>query len=137
MSKIMSVSGSHGLYKFVAQSRTGVVGEGLSDGRRVNLPANSKITTLEDISVYADDGEVKLRKVLELMKEGLSGSAAPSARDGDAAVKALFEKVLPGYDRERFYLSHMKKVVLWYNELREHACLDFVDKDAEQAEESK
>ena len=41
---------------------------------------------------------------------------------------------LPNYDETRFYVSHMKKVVEWYNELKKHASLDFVQED-EAAEE--
>jgi len=127
LSKILAVSGYPGLYRYVAQSRTGAIAEGLADGKRVNFPANGKITTLEDISIYADDDEVKLRVVFGKMKEALAGAAAPSAKDADASIKALFEKALPGYDRDRFHLSHMKKVVSWYNALLEYASLDFVD----------
>lgn len=132
LSKILSVSGYPGLYRFVAQSRTGAIAESLSTGTRVNFPANGKITTLEDISIYTDEGETKLRKVLESLKNTLGDNPAPSAKDSENAIKALFEKALPGYDRDRFYLSHMKKVVTWYNELKNHACLDFVDPEAEE-----
>lgn len=132
LSKILSVSGYPGLYRFVAQSRTGAIAESLSTGTRVNFPANGKITTLEDISIYTDEGETKLRKVLESLKNTLGDNPAPSAKDSENAIKALFENALPGYDRDRFYLSHMKKVVTWYNELKNHACLDFVDPEAEE-----
>lgn len=132
LSKILSVSGYPGLYRFVAQSRTGAIAESLSTGTRVNFPANGKITTLEDISIYTDEGETKLRKVLESLKNTLGDNPALSAKDSENAIKALFEKALPGYDRDRFYLSHMKKVVTWYNELKNHACLDFVDPEAEE-----
>ena len=47
-------------------------------------------------------------------------------------------KTLLDYDADRFHLSHMKKVVDWYNCLREHASLDFVtDEDREKEAEEK
>ena len=50
-------------------------------------------------------------------------------------IKALFEKAVPDYDSDRFYLSHMKKVVEWYNLLLKYASLDFVEEDeAEKGE---
>ena len=125
LAKILSVSGYPGLYKFLAQSRTGAIAESLSTGARVNFPANGKITTLEDISIYTDEGEKKLRDVLVAMKETLGDAAAPTAKDADNVIREVFEKALPNYDRDRFYLSHMKKVVTWYNELKNHASLDF------------
>lgn len=135
LSRILSVSGYPGLYRFIAQSRTGAIAESLSTGARVNFPANGKITTLEDISIYTDEGETKLRNVLESMKKTLGDNSAPTAKDAESAIKAVFEKALPGYDRDRFYLSHMKKVVSWYNELKNHASLDFVNPEAEEKAE--
>ncbi len=61
------------------------------------------------------------------MKEVLGEADAPSAKSDPKEIKALFEKALPTYDRDRFYVSHMKKVVEWYNALKNHASLDFVN----------
>lgn len=135
LAKILSVSGYPGLYRFVAQSRTGAIAESLADGHRVNFPANGRITTLEDISIYAEDGEVKLREVFAKMKEALAAKDAPTAKSPENEIRALFEKALPGYDRDRFYLSHMKKVVTWYNELKSKATLDFVNPEEEEKAE--
>ena len=96
----------------------------------------SKLTSLADISIYTDDEEVKLQDVFLKMKDVLGEADAPSAKSEPAALKALFEKALPDYDRDRFYVSHMKKVVEWYNALKNYASLDFVDLDAEAEEEA-
>ena len=95
----------------------------------------SKITSLADISIYTDDEEVKLQQVFLNMKEVLGDNDAPSAKSSADELKALFEKALPAYDRDRFYVSHMKKVVDWYNNLKKYASLDFVNPDAETAEQ--
>lgn len=96
---------------------------------------NSKITSLADISIYTEDEEVKLQQVFLNMKEVLGDADAPSAKSDPAQLKALFEKALPDYDRDRFYVSHMKKVVEWYNCLKKYASLDFEELDAENAAE--
>lgn len=132
LSKILSVSGYSGLYKFIAQSRTGAIAESLRDGVRVNFPANGRITTLEDISIYTDEGEMKLREVFQAIHATLGEADAPTAKDSEDMIRGLFEKAVPSYDGDRFYLSHMKKVVSWYNELKARASLDFVDPQQEQ-----
>ena len=137
LSRILAVSGYPGLYNYVAQSRNGAIAESLSTGARVNFPANGKISTLEDIAVYTEDGEVRLRKVFEALHENLGEADAPTAKASEKELRALFEKALPGYDRDRFYLSHMKKVVSWYNEIKAHCSLDFVDPEAEAAQEEE
>ena len=44
--------------------------------------------------------------------------------------------MLPTYDRDRFYVSHMKKVLSWYNELLKYASLDFATEEDTQAEDA-
>ena len=135
LSKILAVSGQSGLYLYISSTRTGAVVESLADKKRISVSATSKITSLADISIYTDEEEVKLQQVFLNMKEVLAGEAAPSAKSDASVLKALFEKALPTYDRDRFYVSHMKKVVEWYNALRNYASLDFVNPD-EEAEET-
>ena len=134
LSKILAVSGQSGLYLYIAQTRSGAVVESLSDKKRSSVSVSSKITSMADISIYTDDEEVKLQQVFENMKQVLGDADAPSAKSKPEELKALFEKALPAYDRDRFYVSHMKKVVEWYNALKNYASLDFVNPEDESAE---
>ena len=136
LSKILAISGQSGLYLYISQARNGAIVESLADKKRSSVGMTSKLTSLADISIYTDDEEVKLQDVFLSMKEVLGDADAPSAKSEPAVLKALFEKALPDYDRDRFYVSHMKKVVEWYNALKNHASLDFVDLDAEVEEEA-
>ena len=137
LSKILSIAGQHGLFLYLAQARGGAIVESLSDKKRTVAGAKNRITTLADISIYTEEGEIKLREVFLKMKEVLGDKAAPSSKADPKELKALFEKAVPDYDGERFYVSHMKKVVDWYNELREFASLEFTDPDAGEPEGDK
>lgn len=134
LSKILAISGQSGLYLYISQARTGAIVEALADKKRSSVGMTSKITSLADISIYTEDEEVKLQQVFLNMKEVLGDAEAPSAKSDPKDLKALFEKALPDYDRDRFYVSHMKKVVEWYNALLKYASFDFVDLDAETEE---
>ena len=134
LSRILAISGQSGLYLYISSARNGAIVEALADKKRSSVSVTSKITSLADISIYTDDEEVKLQQVLLNMKEVLGDADAPSAKSKPEELKALFEKALPAYDRDRFYVSHMKKVVEWYNALKNYATLDFVDLDAEAEE---
>ena len=134
LTKIMAVSGQSGLFLYISATRTGAVVEALADKKRSAVSATSKSTSLADISIYTDEEEVKLQQVFLNMKDVLGDADAPSAKSSADELKALFEKALPTYDRDRFYVSHMKKVVEWYNALKNHASLDFVNPDEEAAE---
>ena len=139
LSKILSVSGQSGLFLYLSQARAGAIVESLADKKRSCFGMSSRITTLEDVSIYTEDGEVKLKEVFLKMKDVLGDEDAPSAKSSPDDLKAFFEKALPEYDRDRFYVSHMKKVVEWYNALKHYASLDFTDpaQNAEEAAEEK
>ena len=137
LSRILAISGQSGLYLYVSNTRTGAVVEALKDKKRSSVTASSRLTSLADISIYTDDEEVKLQEVFLNMKEVLGDADAPSAKSSPEELKALFEKALPTYDRDRFYVSHMKKVVEWYNALKNYASLDFVNPDEEQEPEEQ
>jgi len=131
LSKILTVKGQGGLFTYIARSKSGAIAESIRDGKRTNLAATSGITTLYDISIYTSEGEVKLQEVFERMHKALGEEAAPSPKASSEQLVSFFEKALPDYDRDRFYVSHMKKVTDWYNQLREFASLDFTDPEAE------
>ncbi len=136
LSKILAISGQSGLFLYISQARNGAIVEALADKKRTSVGMTNKITSLADISIYTDDEEVKLQQVFLNMKEVLGDADAPSAKSKPEELKALFEKALPEYDRDRFYVSHMKKVVEWYNALKNHASLDFtVEEEAEPEQE--
>lgn len=132
LSKILTVSGHPGLYLYIAQARNGAIAEALSDKKRCCFGLNVKMTTLADISIYTTEGEMKLSEVFLKLSGALGGAEAPSSKASADELKALFAKAVPDYDGDRFYVSHMKKVVEWYNCLLKYASLDFVaPEDAE------
>ena len=134
LAKTLSVRGQHGLFNYIAQSRTGAIVEAFEDKKRCNFSANAGITTLEDISIYTSEGEMKLKDVFGKLHEVLGEADAPGAKASPEELKALFAKAVPNYDGDRFYVSHMKKVVEWYNALKKYASLDFVTDEDREAE---
>ena len=137
LSRILAISGQSGLFLYISQARNGAIVEALADKKRSTVSVTSKLTSLADISIYTDDEEVKLQQVLLNMKEVLGEDDAPTAKSKPEELKALFEKALPTYDRDRFYVSHMKKVVEWYNALKKYASLDFENLEAEESEDAE
>ena len=54
LKEILAISGQPGLYKYVAQSKNGVIVESLLDGRRMNAAANAKVSALTEISMFTE-----------------------------------------------------------------------------------
>ena len=80
---------------------------------------------------------MKLKDVFEAMHKALGEELAPSPKAAPEELKALFAKAVPNYDADRFYVSHMKKVVEWYNALKQYASLDFMTDEDREAEAKK
>ena len=136
LAKILSVSGQHGLYNYVAQARNGAIAEGLADKKRTVIGMKSRITTLADIAIYTSEGELKLSEVF-LAIQKFAAADEFSSKSSDAQLKELFAKAIPDYDADRFYVSHMRKVIDWYNELVKYASLDFVEEEEQKEEEGQ
>lgn len=135
LQKILAISGEKGLYRYVSQARLGMVAESMLTGKRSAFGPSAKVSSLSDISIYTDEGETPLKEVFEKMKSHLGDACAPDPKSDSKILIDFFTTVLPGYDAERFYPSHMKKVVLWYNQLKEFASLDFTEPEEEKEQE--
>ena len=137
LARILSVSGQHGLYLYLAQARNGAIAESLSDKKRTCFDIKTRLTTLADIAIYTSEGELKLKEVFLKLKDVLGDADAPSPKASSEELKALFAKAVPDYDADRFYVSHMKKGVEWYNELKNYASLDFAEENETLPEENE
>ncbi|MCK9305140.1 MAG: DUF5606 domain-containing protein [Bacteroidales bacterium] len=136
LKKIISVSGQQGLFRFVSQAKSGVIAESLTDKKRSLFGINSRVTALSDISIYTEDKEMPLREVLIRIREKLSDGDAPIHGSSPEKLREFFADVIPDYDRDKFYVSHMKKVAEWYNILKQYASLEF-ESDGQPEEEIK
>jgi hypothetical protein len=115
---IIAISGQPGLFKIVAQSKNGIIVEGLSDKKRVNVYASTKVSTLAEISMYTTGEDKPIEEIMFSVFEKEKGGAAIDNKADDKAIAAYFEQVLPEYDKDRVYVSNMRKLLTWYNTLQ-------------------
>jgi len=114
-SKIVSVSGLPGLFELISSKADGAIVRSLDD--KSTRFASSRIhnfSHLESIEVYTVNQNVNLVEVFHAME---SGGSLPDMKD-NAVVKKYFEKVYPDMDFERVYNSDLKKMVKWYEVLK-------------------
>ena len=112
---ILAISGESTLFKFIAQGKNAVIVENLETGRRFSAGAASKVSALEEIAIYTTGEDLPLGKVMDRIWDKQNGGEAPSHKSADAELKKFFSDVLPDYDRDRVYVSDIKKVAHWYN----------------------
>ena len=133
LGKVLTVSGEQGLFTYVAQAARGAILESMLTKKRFVAGPSVKMSALSDISIFTQEGEMKLQDVLTAMKNSLGDEKAPSGKSAPEVLNEFFGKIVPDYDGERFYPSHMKKVVEWYNCLKEYASLDFETEEDNEA----
>ncbi|MBS1592765.1 MAG: DUF5606 domain-containing protein [Bacteroidetes bacterium] len=137
LAEIVSVTGLPGLYKTSGKRTDGLIATSLVDGTTKFVSGRTHLfSTLDNITIYTQEGSVELKEVLASMKKN-EKSHSPVDLKGDDALKAYFEVVLPDYDKEKFYASHMKKLVSWYNILNAKGLIEelIADKPAEEITE--
>ncbi|MBQ9436399.1 MAG: DUF5606 domain-containing protein [Bacteroidales bacterium] len=135
LSKILSITGKSGLYKLISQNKTSFIVESLNDGKRIPAFSHDGVSTLDNISIFTEDNDIPLVKVLQAIYTKENGAALPEKMDNEQ-MKKYFAEILPDYDRERVYVSNMKKVFSWYNILIEHKLID-VENASEEKKEDK
>lgn len=135
LSKILSISGKHGLFKVVSQLKNAVLVESIIDQKRFPAFAHEKISSLEEIAVFTATEDKPLKDILKSMYEKQEGKPAPDAKSDNKVLQAFFQEVVPDYDTERVYVSDIRKIIGWYNLLSENNLLDFTEKEEEKAEE--
>jgi hypothetical protein len=131
---ILAISGYSGLFRFVSQGRNGVIVEGLVDKKRMNATASARVSALEDIAIYTSDKEIPLKEVLKRIFQKEDGKPTIDPKSPNDKLKKYFEEVVPEYDREKVYVSDMKKLFGWYNILLSQNMIDLEEDPKEETE---
>jgi len=134
--RIISISGKSGLFKLLTSTKSGIVAESLIDGRRTMVQF-TMISAIDEIAIYTYDEELPLWKVFKLLgeKENFK-KASISPKSSKEELIDYFREVLPEFDDERVYPSHIKKIIQWYNLLQDKKILkDFLDKRQKEEDE--
>ena len=144
--EIVSVTGIGGLFQLVTTKSDGAIVRNISDKTTKFISARlHNVTPLESIEVYTTGDNVRLHEVFQKMKDAEAATPLPTdAKKADNdSVKAYFLKINPDFDMDRVYVSDMKKMLRWYQMLKENDLLNFdkmkeentADAVAEQVEE--
>ncbi|WP_028298457.1 DUF5606 domain-containing protein [Olivibacter sitiensis] len=127
---IVSVTGKPGLFKLIGQNKTGFILESLDDKKTktiVNI-ATARMASLEDITIFGEHEDIKLADIFEKMKKH---GEVVNAKEGSDKLRKYFLEIEPDHDAERVYISDIKKLINWYNIIKEYP---FFDEDAPAVE---
>lgn len=135
--KILTITGKPGLYELKSQTRTGFVVTALADGKPTTVNGiRNQVQLLAEIAIYTLKEELPLREVFQKISEKENGGKAgvdPKAET--IALEEYFFEIVPDYDEDKVYPSHIKKVIQWYNILQEKG-VSFEEKQKEEEAKS-
>ena len=131
--RILTISGKPGL---LSSGRNMLIVEVVDETKkRMPIHNTDKVVMLDDIAIYTDTEEVPLRNVFAKMYEKENGVLPIDLKMATPEeLVEYFEGIMPDYDRERVYLTHIKKMYAWYNILVAKGVVDFVEEE-QQVEE--
>lgn len=132
LSTILSISGKPGLYKLISQTKSGALVESLTDSRRYPAFAHEKISSLEDISIFTVENDISLKKVFQKIYEKENGGDCIDHKAPEKEIRSYMEQVLPEYDKDRVYLSDMRKLFSWYKILNAKKLIDLEEDKVEE-----
>ena len=129
--RVLTISGKPGLYRLLSSGRNMIIVEAIdSTKKRVPVHNTDKVVMLDDIAIYTDTEEVPLREVFAKIYEKENGVLPLDLKMATPEeLVEYFEGVMPDYDRERVYLTHIKKMYSWYNILVANGVVDFKEEE--------
>lgn len=135
LKEIVAISGVSGLHKIIGRTKTGLILESLNETKkRFPTSIQDKVSVLEDISMYTEEGDMRLAEVFVKLNEK---SGVPTSKDSAQTQRKFLVDVIK-LDSERVYDSDIKKLLTWYNALKD--LVDFktllAEDNAAQAEEA-
>ncbi|MBS1548403.1 MAG: DUF5606 domain-containing protein [Bacteroidetes bacterium] len=115
LEKIISISGKPGLYKLVSQVRNGFIIEDISTRKKISIGNSSQVSLLDNIAMFTQEKEVPLFEVFENIAKMSEYKETIAHKSADTDLREFMGKALPNYDKDRVYISDIKKLAQWYN----------------------
>ena len=131
---IINIEGKPGLYKIVAKTKNGIIAESLEGKKRIPVFASSNVSSFKDISINTKEDNCPLKEVFKKISVKENGNRAIDPNSDPQKLKDYFKVVLPEYDEDQVYISHIKKVLKWYNQLNDLKLLKELLKDENKEE---
>lgn len=131
LDNLIAVSGLPGLFRMAANRSNGLIVEDLDSGKRRFVSARKhQFTPLGSIAIFTDDGDsVELVSVFRSMRDQFDDRPPVEPTAKSEELFDYFADILPNYDPDRVYPGDVKKVIKWFNSLKENGLLTETDEE--------
>lgn len=119
LSNILAIAGKPDLSELVSRTKNGAIVMNLTTKQKYPVFHHDRISSLGEIRIFTNNGEVPLSDVMTSLKNHYNGTATSfdPKKEDSAKLFGELEQVLPEYDRDRVHASDVKKLFSWYNVL--------------------
>jgi hypothetical protein len=132
LENLVAIAGMPGIYKVITNKGNGIIVEDVKDNKRQFVSGRQgAVTPLETIFIYVSEGEEEstpLKNIYTAMLEQVESTPPPAVKSDDKLLKQYFYKVFPAIDKERVYVSDMKKMLKWFHFLNDLQLLSVEEK---------
>ncbi len=129
--KLVAISGMSGIYIVAANRNNGLIVEDVDSGKRRFVSSRKhNFTPLASIGIYSEDDTTELKVVFRNMLEQLETNSPVPANAKPEELHDYFGKVLPEYDRDKVYISDIKKVIKWFGFLNARNLIPTAEEEA-------
>ena len=115
---VVAISGMSGLHKIIGKTKTGLILETVGTAKRFPTGIQDNVSILDDISMFTEDGDMKLAEVfVKLNEKEKAGEVIPDGKV-DVKTQRAFVTATIKLDNERVYDSDVKKLLTWFHLLK-------------------
>lgn len=131
--KYVAVSGLPGIFRINSTRPNGLLIENM-DTKKTKFISMRKhqFTPLATVSIYTEDDTRELTKVFQSMLDQYEDNPPPKTNVSAAELFDYFEDILPTYDKDQVFIGDVKKVIKWFNYLRDRAFFEDTVSDEEE-----
>jgi Domain of unknown function (DUF5606) len=135
LENLVAIAGMPGIYKVISNKGNGIIVEDLKEKKRQFVSSRQgTITPLETIFIYIENGEEEstpLKNIYISMLEQIETLPVPSIKAADKDIKSYCYKAYPNLDKDRVYVSDMKKMIKWFTYLNDLGLLSLTEEATE------
>jgi len=133
---VIAVSGLPGLYKLLASRANGLLIENFDSPKRQFVSARKhQFTPLVSIGIYTYTDVTALEDVFKKVEETRVENPIPEAGADPDDLRAWFKTIVPDHDEDRVHINDIRKVIRWFNFVRQYAWEDPADAAPEESQE--
>lgn len=132
LDEYIAVSGLPGIYKVGASRNNGLLLEDIDTGKtRFASVRKHQFTPLASVAIYTVMDSTPLNEIFQNMKAQMAENPPVSTNADSAEIFNYFERILPDFDRDKVYISDIKKVIKWFVFLNDRNLLETTSDEEE------